>query len=206
LAIVARASHRPQITPLAGRSVVWHTQPCSPRSAVGADWEQRTAANCAQTRSDAVIVPTRQALKCGNVLEQQLCLPAHSVRDEEVAGSNPATPTSSQATCDDRGRPVIHSESLSVRMPVCASPDAGPTGCGPSRPLGQGAQSVPRSRQRLRRRVRRSPRHPGHRAPLIHCSLGGTRESVPLAFDYPVRGCGVQGGPADPGTRSAARP
>jgi hypothetical protein len=54
---------------------------------VGAEWEQRSAVNCAQTRSDAVIVLTREALTCCNVLEQRFCLPAHSVRDEEAAGS-----------------------------------------------------------------------------------------------------------------------
>jgi hypothetical protein len=46
-----------------------------------------------ELRSDAVIVPAREALTCGNVLEQRFCLPARSVRDEEAAGSNPAAPT-----------------------------------------------------------------------------------------------------------------
>src|SRR5713226_6801547 len=32
-------------------------------------------------------------LTCGNVPERGFCMHAHSVRDEEAAGSNPATPT-----------------------------------------------------------------------------------------------------------------
>jgi hypothetical protein len=32
------------------------------------------------------------ALTCGNVIKQQLCQSARPVRDEEAAGSNPATP------------------------------------------------------------------------------------------------------------------
>jgi hypothetical protein len=53
---------------------------------MGAEWEQRSAANCAQTRSDAVIVPTREALTCSNVLEQRFSLRARSVRDEVLIG------------------------------------------------------------------------------------------------------------------------
>jgi hypothetical protein len=83
-----------QITALVRHSVMLHTQPGPPRSAVGAEWEQRSAARCGQARSDAAIAPIKEAPTCGNVHEQRLCSPTRSVRDEErpfqanlVAGS-----------------------------------------------------------------------------------------------------------------------
>jgi hypothetical protein len=38
------------------------------------------------------------------------------VRDEEAAGSNPATPTRSQATCDLRGWPVAPSSASTISL------------------------------------------------------------------------------------------
>jgi hypothetical protein len=66
-----------------------------PCLAVGAEWEQRSAASWGQTRSDTVIVAIPNSLTCGNAVKQRLCSPERSVRDEEAAGSNPATPTQS---------------------------------------------------------------------------------------------------------------
>jgi hypothetical protein len=40
-----------------------------------------------------VIVTGSIALTCSNIAKQRLCFPERSVRDEEAAGSNPATPT-----------------------------------------------------------------------------------------------------------------
>src|SRR5512146_1860621 len=51
------------------------------------------AATCRQLRSDTGIVAALYALTCSNVYKQQSCCPERSVRDEEAAGSDPATPT-----------------------------------------------------------------------------------------------------------------
>jgi hypothetical protein len=46
-----------------------------------------------QLRSDAVYEADRRSLTCADACEQVLCTSACPVRDEEAAGSNPATPT-----------------------------------------------------------------------------------------------------------------
>ena len=51
-----------------------------------------------EVRSEAVTVPGQTSLTCGCFRRQRLCRGVRSVRDEEAAGSNPATPTSSKAT------------------------------------------------------------------------------------------------------------
>ena len=61
---------------------------------LGATWERRSAVRCGQKRSDDVNTAVSTRLTCRNVLDQEPCSRALSVRDEEAAGSNPATPTS----------------------------------------------------------------------------------------------------------------
>ena len=51
------------------------------------------AASACQRRSGSVCVAGRRSLTCADAFEQALCTPARPVRDEEAAGSNPATPT-----------------------------------------------------------------------------------------------------------------
>ena len=51
------------------------------------------AADCSQVRSDAVTVPQPKPLTCPNTTRQVLWPAVRVVRDEEAAGSNPATPT-----------------------------------------------------------------------------------------------------------------
>jgi hypothetical protein len=46
-----------------------------------------------QLRSDAVYQADRRSLTCADACEQALRTLARPVRDEEAAGSNPATPT-----------------------------------------------------------------------------------------------------------------
>jgi hypothetical protein len=46
-----------------------------------------------QVRSEAVTGPGQTSLTCGCFRQQRLCRGVRSVRDEEAAGSNPATPT-----------------------------------------------------------------------------------------------------------------
>jgi hypothetical protein len=54
------------------------------------------AADRVQMRSGAVIVPRSRPLTCPDVSRQAACTAVCSVRDEEAAGSNPATPTRSR--------------------------------------------------------------------------------------------------------------
>ena len=54
------------------------------------------AASFRQTRSDAVTLAVRASLSWADMLKQGTRTPACPVRDEEAAGSNPATPTSSE--------------------------------------------------------------------------------------------------------------
>jgi hypothetical protein len=63
------------------------------RVGLGVKWERRSAVRCGQTRSCALIAAASTPLNCRNVVEQRLCALERSVRDEEVVGSNPATPT-----------------------------------------------------------------------------------------------------------------
>jgi hypothetical protein len=49
-----------------------------------------------QVRSDTVYEADRGSVTCADAREQALRNPARPVRDEEAAGSNPATPTRSQ--------------------------------------------------------------------------------------------------------------
>ena len=65
--------------------------------ALGADWERRLAGMCGQTRSDTVIVPRMNVSDVLDAVVQRTCRPERSVRDEEAAGSNPATPTEVKA-------------------------------------------------------------------------------------------------------------
>ena len=51
------------------------------------------AAKRRHVRSDAVIVAASIPMTCGDVVHQRLCRMERLVRDEEAAGSNPATPT-----------------------------------------------------------------------------------------------------------------
>src|SRR4029453_19568544 len=61
----------------------------------GLGWKggRGSAVRCGQTRSCALIAAASTPLNCRNVVEQRLCALERSVRDEEVVGSNPATPT-----------------------------------------------------------------------------------------------------------------
>jgi hypothetical protein len=52
------------------------------------------AANSRQAPSDAVASADQTSLTCSDTPKQALRTPAFPVRDEEAAGSNPATPTS----------------------------------------------------------------------------------------------------------------
>jgi len=60
---------------------------------LGADWERRLAVSRGQMRPGAVILAGPSASDVLERLKQRLCSPVCSVRDEEAAGSNPATPT-----------------------------------------------------------------------------------------------------------------
>jgi len=55
------------------------------------------ASSVCQKRSGSVSHTYRSSLTCANAREQRMRNPAYLVRDEEAAGSNPATPTSSRA-------------------------------------------------------------------------------------------------------------
>src|SRR5216683_7845751 len=61
---------------------------------LGAEWERTPSGRRGQTRYLAVV---EESLTCADVREQPPRSPACLVRDEEAAGSNPATPTRSQA-------------------------------------------------------------------------------------------------------------
>jgi hypothetical protein len=61
---------------------ILHDVPGWPCPAVGAEWDQRSAASCGQTRSDAVIVTVSKPLTRGNAIKQRLRWPERSVRDE----------------------------------------------------------------------------------------------------------------------------
>jgi hypothetical protein len=63
-----------------------------------------------QMRPDAVIVALSMPLTCGNVIELLFRRLERSVRDEEAAESNPATPTRSEATCGHRRWPLFVGE------------------------------------------------------------------------------------------------
>jgi hypothetical protein len=51
------------------------------------------AETCRQVCSDAVYHAVRRPLTCADMGKQATCTLVCSVRDEEAAGSNPATPT-----------------------------------------------------------------------------------------------------------------
>ncbi len=66
------------------------------------------AASSAHVRSDAVSLTARSALT-SPYISHQVCYPnVCAVRDEEAAGSNPATPTSSEAMSGDRTWPLLY--------------------------------------------------------------------------------------------------
>jgi hypothetical protein len=60
---------------------------------LGAKWERRLAGKPRQTRSTQRSCPARMPLTCRNGADHLTCRAERSVRDEEAAGSNPATPT-----------------------------------------------------------------------------------------------------------------
>ena len=107
-------------------------------------WERNGAASFRQTRSDAVTLAAGTSLSCADLLKQATRTPACPVRDEEAAGSNPATPTTFshlEARFHDTGAGFLDRLTAVVAREVTA-----------------GSRSRPLSRDRTR-----SPRCPASR-------------------------------------------
>ena len=95
----ARASARPSRKSRTSRQVmvspVTPYDPGQPCCRVSGSGSGMGAASFRQTRSDAVSLAVRASLSWADMLKQGTRTPARPVRDEEAAGSNPATPTRS---------------------------------------------------------------------------------------------------------------
>jgi hypothetical protein len=93
------------------RSPAWRPVGSAPGRCpiLGAKGERRPSVRCAQTR---VQEADRESVTCADARELIFCTSARPVRDEEAAGSNPATPTTksqvNRATRSHAGADIAH--------------------------------------------------------------------------------------------------